>query len=91
MDEGVEIKPYAVETEGSSYPNIRVYGDMVRYCEEISKSEYYILKIEETLDDQRGLVEYLKDTNRSQEFIDRETKYLKTLEKRLEELKKWLN
>ena len=41
LDNGIEIEPYGVETNGS-YPQINVglYRDSVRYYEPITKEEY---------------------------------------------------
>ena len=41
LDNGIEIEPYGVETNGES-PTISVglYGDKVRYYEPITKEEY---------------------------------------------------
>jgi hypothetical protein len=41
LDNGMPIKPYGVETNGSCPQlNIGLYGDKVRYYEPITKEEY---------------------------------------------------
>ena len=41
LDNGTEIEPYGVETNGSCPTlNVGLYGDRVRYYEPITKEEY---------------------------------------------------
>ena len=41
LDNGIEIEPYGVETNGSCPTlNVGLYGDRVRYYEPITKEEY---------------------------------------------------
>lgn len=41
LDNGIEIEPYGVETNGSCPTlNVGLYGDRVRYYEPITKEDY---------------------------------------------------